>query len=167
VAVRRTSKGSRRAADIIILENARRHNLRMTERDGAGRCRHTRRAVLGPYKSKTELLYAKRLAELEAAREIAGFRYEPCRINLVTGELVADRRGHRGGPWYTPDFRVDPLHGPVEYHEVKGFWRTADRLRWRIASALHPEFTWRLVRLVKGRWSIQTVEAQPSEPFAK
>jgi len=78
------------------------------------------------YKNKTEDEYAERLFLLKLAGEIQGFDYE------------ADRLKIGAGAWYTPDFRVVLADGTIEFHEVKGFWREAAKVRIKAAAHWHP-----------------------------
>lgn len=139
-----------------ILANAKRHNLAMTD-TATGKPfdpdrRASRREVLGPYRSKTELLYAQHLNLLLAAGEIDDWVYEPCRFDLTTGLRHPDGEPlDRSHCYYRPDFQVT-VDQRVEFFEVKGRWRTADRQRWRTAAGQHPEYRWRAVQRVKGQW---------------
>jgi hypothetical protein len=38
------------------------------------------------------------------------------------------------GAWYKPDFVVIPAYGKIEFHEVKGYWREASRVRIKVAA---------------------------------
>ena len=39
---------------------------------------------------------------------------------------------------YTPDFRVVRPDGTIEFHEVKGRWEAAARIKIKVAAELHP-----------------------------
>ncbi len=49
--------------------------------------------------------------------------------------------------WYTPDFMVMQAHKPIEFHEVKGFWRDDARVKIKVAAELH---TW--AKFVAVQW---------------
>ena len=78
-----------------------------------------------PYRSKWEVQYALHLDYLVMAGLVLSWVYEP--DTLVCA----------GGTKYRPDFRVRFPHGE-EYHEVKGFFRTQDKVRMREASVVSP-----------------------------
>jgi hypothetical protein len=85
------------------------------------------------------------------------FIYHPVKLKIATGRQDA---------WYTPDFRVrakvalmytpgeDPTIDATQtiLYEVKGYWRTADRLRVKVAAGLYPEYIFVGVTRVKGEW---------------
>jgi hypothetical protein len=148
--------------DKQILQNATRHGLAMTDVrtgkpfDGKG---PKRKEVLGPYRSKTELLYAQHLEALRLAGKIHRWEYEPDRFDLTIGVVqdASDKR-NRSHCYYLPDFwvQVDEWGYEQEYHEAKGFARTADRQRWRTAAGQHPEYVFKWVRRIKGQWVTET-----------
>lgn len=55
------------------------------------------------------------------------------------------------GAWYTPDFRVILPDGTEEYHETKGFWREAARVRLKVAAELHP-YKFVAIKWVNKQW---------------
>jgi hypothetical protein len=85
--------------------------------EGSGR----EAATVSPYRSKWEAERAALLAARKQAGSIADWRYEGIRLKLADGA------------WYKPDFMVKHNDGSVELEEVKGHWREAARLRWKIA----------------------------------
>lgn len=94
-----------------------------------------------PYASKWEHAYAGHLDYLLQLGIITGWAYEPDTIVCA------------GGTKYTPDFRVSfPQNRPDEYHEVKGFFRTQDRVRVREALAVSACDVI-LVSRAKGNWT--------------
>lgn len=82
----------------------------------------------------TEAAYARnRLdADLHAGR-IAAWAFEPERLRLSHAKLSGGQSA-----WYTPDFRVVGVDGIIEFHEVKGHWEEAAKVRIRVAADLHP-----------------------------
>ncbi len=90
--------------------------------------------------NNTEAAYASRLSLGKRLGEIGYFAFEPLRLRLA------------GGAFYKPDFIVASNGKPIEFHEVKGFWREAARVRIRVAAELHPWARFVAVRLVKGEW---------------
>ena len=93
-----------------------------------------------PYASKWEASYAAHLDHLKQLGQVTDWAYEP--DTLVCA----------GGTKYTPDFRVELASGVTEYHEVKGFFRTQDRVRVREALAVSP-FDVILVSRANGSWT--------------
>ena len=57
--------------------------------------------------------------------------------------------------WYKPDFFVIRDTGKVEIYEVKGFWRSRDRVRIKVAASLYPYFNWYGAMLEKGQWKFE------------
>ena len=94
--------------------------------------------LLPPYKSKWEAQYAAVLESLKTAGRILWYRYEGLRLRLAEGAL------------FSPDFAVVTADGTLELHEVKGQWREAAKVRWRIAKENYP-FVFKLVQKGKGR----------------
>lgn len=66
------------------------------------------------------------------------------------------------GAWYMPDFRVIMPDGTEEYHEVKGFWREAARVRIKVAAEHHP-YVFRAVIGPPDRWSWDTFTSGAKE----
>lgn len=84
----------------------------------------------------TESAWAEVLELRRLAGEIQSHRFEPIRFVL----------GHAAN--YTPDFEVVDADGYIEYHEVKGFWREAARVRIKTVARMFPD---RLFVAVKKR----------------
>lgn len=98
------------------------------------------------YASSTEREYAETLKLRKMAGEIYDWAYEPVRLRIGDGAF------------YRPDFQVINLNGVIEYHEVKGFWREAAKVRIRAAKALHP-YSFFVVTKGKGvmTWKIEEI----------
>lgn len=84
------------------------------------------------YKSGWEELYAKHLDILKRAGEVLWWKYEGLRLRLADGAL------------FSPDFTVVVKGGVLELHEVKGQWREAAKVRWKLAKESFP-FVFKLV----------------------
>ena len=80
------------------------------------------------YRSNLERRYAEILEGRKIVGEIRMWLYEPASLQIG------------GGARYTPDFLVFNLDGSVEFHEVKGFWREAAKVRLRVAIEKFPMF---------------------------
>jgi hypothetical protein len=96
------------------------------------------------YKSKWEPQYAEQLEMLRRAGEVLWYRYEGIRLRLADGAL------------FSPDFAVVAKDGALEFHEVKGMWREAARVRWKLAKESFP-FVFKLVTKGKGKTGRFTV----------
>ena len=102
--------------------------------------------------NKWESRYAAE--ELEPHRltgEILWYAFEPFRIRLASGA------------WYKPDFAVvvqEKLHGvfvpSLEFHEVKGHWREAARVRIKVAAEAVPFPFVVVTRGKTGEWQRET-----------
>lgn len=58
-----------------------------------------------------------------------------------------------GGAFYKPDFLVRLPDGAMEFHETKGFWREAARVRIKTAAMLYRGvFAFRAVQRKRGKW---------------
>jgi hypothetical protein len=86
-----------------------------------------------PYRSQLERDYAGYLDVLAAGGVVAWWAYEAVRLRIADGKREA---------FFKPDFTVILVAGETEFHEVKGFWRTADRLRIKVAAS---RFPWRFI----------------------
>lgn len=91
------------------------------------------------YKNDTERAYAQHLALLRCAGAIKFWAYEAIRVRL--GDSA----------FYGCDFAVVTAQDELEFHEVKGFWREAAKVRIRVASSLYP-FRFIAVQKTKGGW---------------
>lgn len=82
--------------------------------------------------NKLETRYSSHLEALKIqSGVICWYEFEAFKIRLADGA------------WYTPDFTVmrwDLKGGPprVEFHECKGFWREAARIRIKVAADKYP-----------------------------
>ena len=96
------------------------------------------------YKNRTEEKYASNLHLRLTCGEIHSYSYESIRLRIGG---TAKR-----GIYFTPDFLVILADGSIEFHEVKGFWREAAKVRINVAAEKFPYFKFRAVKLVKGSW---------------
>lgn len=80
----------------------------------------------------TEARFVREVVEpMARAGEIDGWAFEPIRL------LVAAAGEDTKSAWYTPDVVTWGRAGLVAY-EVKGFWRSRDRVRVKVAAERHP-----------------------------
>lgn len=97
--------------------------------------------------NKTEQQY---IAELLVRPEVKSVDFEAVKFRLADGA------------WYTPDCMVTMKDGTVEFHEVKGFWREAARIRIKVVAKDFPQWTFRAVQKKKkkdgGGWKVETFE---------
>ena len=89
--------------------------------------------------NKTEAAYDQHLQALHAAGDVLWHRFEPMRLRLADGA------------WFTPDFGVLTRDCLFEFHETKGFWREAARVRIKIAAELFP-FKFIAIKRDGGGW---------------
>lgn len=92
--------------------------------------------------NKTEAAYANRLEALKRAeQEVKSWAFEAVKLRLADGTF------------YTPDFLVELVEpGPLELHEVKGFWRDDARVKFKVARELFPMFRFRAFRRAGAGW---------------
>jgi hypothetical protein len=103
------------------------------------------------YRSKWERERAAALTLQRMAGAIRSWKHEGIRLKLANGA------------WYKPDFMVWHNDGLIELEEVKGHWREAARVRWKVAIAQYPMFGFSLWTKQRGVWA--TVELyHPSRP---
>jgi hypothetical protein len=106
---------------------------------------------LDRYRSKTERLYAQRLAVYQYDGLIKRWWYEPAK-----GLYLAPQTS------YTPDFLIeyaDPTR-PLEMHEVKGgFVRPQDWQKTKQAAAIYTCFRFLLAQYKGGEWQYKEVPA--------
>ena len=76
--------------------------------------------------NKTEAAFDQQLKFRMHAGEILWYNFEGISFRLAKGAK------------YTPDFIVMKDNYEIEIYEVKGFFRTADRLRLKIAADMYP-----------------------------
>ena len=89
------------------------------------------------YASELELDYSLYLDALKMAGKILAWRYEAFSLRLADKDV--------GQAWYKPDFLVEYPDGTFTLDEVKGWMRTADRIRLLVAASQYPWFRFRLV----------------------
>lgn len=78
------------------------------------------------FKSTWEEQYNAILEARLVAGEIQWFKYESLRFKLAEGA------------WLNLDFAVVAADGTFEMHEVKGQWREAARVRWKVVKETYP-----------------------------
>lgn len=87
------------------------------------------------------------LDQLKARPDVQEARFEAVRVRLADGA------------WYKSDFFVVLVDGRMELHEVKGLWRTAARVRIKVAARLYPWFRFVAVRKRRkrdgGGWTVE------------
>ena len=110
-----------------------------------------KKPVAHVYASNLERDYAEYLDALKMAGKIVGWRYESLSMRLADKDI--------GQVWYKPDFWVDYPDGTFTLDEVKGWMRTADRIRLLVAASQYPHFRFRLVTRKKKSdpWTIENV----------
>lgn len=99
--------------------------------------------------TKLEQRYAAELAVLKKAGEIDDFRFEEVRLRVGLGAF------------YTPDFLVITDTGMVEFHECKGHWEEAARVRFRAVIDRYPWFRFLLVTQPKARLALKIEKIGP------
>lgn len=82
--------------------------------------------------NKIEADWAKYLDLLKASGEVLWYHYEGITLRLNTNDVGAKVVK------YTPDFIVMNQFHCIEIHEVKGFFRTQDKVRTKIAASTFP-----------------------------
>ena len=92
--------------------------------------------------NKTEAAYAERLALLQHAGEIRSYRFEAVKLRLANNTF------------YTPDFLV-VTDEQIEFHEVKGFWQDAGRIKIKVAADQYPEFAFVAVQKCRDGWEVE------------
>lgn len=102
------------------------------------------------YRSNTERRYAEHLESRRLLGEIESWEHETIRLRLA------------GGAWFMPDFTVvrcipnsQSELRVIELHEVKGFWREAAKVRWKVAIDRHRGYRFFLVQWVAKEWRIE------------
>lgn len=76
------------------------------------------------------------------AGDITWCQYEPFKLQLAPGA------------WFTPDFGVITSIGRLEFHETKGFWREAARVRIKVAARLFP-FRFIAITHKQSQWQVE------------
>jgi len=95
--------------------------------------------------NKMETRYSQTLELLLKAGEIQHWSFESVKLRL------ADQT------FYTPDFLVIDDEGQIQFHETKGFMRTAARVRLNVAADIHWWAYFFLVKADGQRWDIKPV----------
>lgn len=95
--------------------------------------------------NKTEAAYAQHLHALQLAGKVKGWKFESLTLRLADATR------------YTPDFLVELFVGPLELHEVKGFWRDDARVKFKVAAELFPMFAFVEVKRKERRWACQRI----------
>jgi len=112
--------------------------------------------------NQAETAYALVLEARRREFDIVWYGFESDKIRLADGT------------WYTPDFtviRFQCVTGPciIEYHEVKGHMRTAERVRLRVAASLRPWARFVLVWMKYDKrnrmWFVDNSEDVPCQPL--
>ena len=97
--------------------------------------------------NRTEARYASEVLDVrKALGEVAEYWYESIKLRLADGS------------WFTVDFFVMLKDGRLEAHEVKGHWRTAERVRIKVAAERYPFLFYSAQRRKKkdgGGWSVE------------
>lgn len=89
--------------------------------------------------NKLEAAYGAYLDVLKHSGEVLWWRFQPLKLRLADGS------------YFTPDFGVLTSSCLFEFHETKGFWREAARVRIKIAAELFP-FKFIAIKKVGGGW---------------
>lgn len=92
------------------------------------------------FKSKWEAERADMLEVRRRAGSLKWWRYEPMRLRLADGA------------WYKPDFLVQHNDGSLELEEIKGHWREAALVRFKVARELYPMFHFNALTKREGEW---------------
>lgn len=90
--------------------------------------------------NKWEFQYGQYLFSLKCAGIINWYRFEGFKIRLASGA------------YYKPDFTVKTVQNQLEFHEVKGIWREAALVRFKVAAE---HFPFRFIAVSKaknGEW---------------
>ena len=94
--------------------------------------------------NKTEAAYAQHLHALQLGGKVKGWRFESLTLRLADATR------------YTPDFLVELFVGPLELHEVKGFWRDDARVKFKVAAELFPMFRFVAVKRKNRQWDLSS-----------
>lgn len=107
-------------------------------------------SIAAPAKKRRTVLnslerdYLDRLLTLVAIHDYA---------RVLEHESIALRIAN--GAQFRPDFPVVALDNVLEFHEVKGFWREAARVRIKAAASIYPCFRFFGVRRIDGAWQYE------------
>ncbi len=94
-----------------------------------------------------ESSYAAYLQALKDRGEIKSWSYESVRLKLTQG-------GEKEA-YFKPDFLVEMNDGRIEFHETKGFFREAAKVRIKVAAGMFPCFRFKVVRKIAGGFSVE------------
>ncbi|RJQ44385.1 MAG: DUF1064 domain-containing protein [Gaiellales bacterium] len=83
------------------------------------------------FRSTWEANYARYLVFLSKHGKVVEWQYEP--------EIFRFPNVKRNPISYTPDFKVTYADGRVEWVEVKGFWDSGSRSKWKRMAKFYPE----------------------------
>lgn len=108
------------------------------KRYGRGR---TARRVAGQM-NKMEAKYAEVLEARLRLGEVLFYKYEGAKLRLAVNTT------------YSPDFLVQLANGEIEFHETKGFWEQASRIKIKVAADMFP-FRFVAVTHKKGEWQFE------------
>lgn len=129
--------------------------LRLTPPRAKGRPARKARGAM----NKLERAYADELELLKRAGKILDYAFESHKLLLARVEAPGDRQKKACDAWYTPDFLVLTVDAFIEFHEIKGHWEEAARLRIKVAAERHAAFTFvavtRLARGAGGGWKFE------------
>ena len=92
----------------------------------------------------TEFEYSRELAARWQRHELIWFAFEPFALRLARGAS------------FTPDFVVLTDKGHLQFHEVKGHWREAARVRIKVAASKFP-FPFFVVQKTRDGWSVEEI----------
>lgn len=122
--------------------------------------KHIRDQIKNPGKKQPQILAVTNLNCLDAARDMNKaerrfYEFLKAQSDVVHIDFNAWRCKIAEGAWYKPDFFVIKDTGHVEIYEVKGFWRSRDRVRTKTAASSYPYFSWYGAMWVKGQWQFE------------
>lgn len=90
-----------------------------------------------------EKRYADYLYTLQLAGEVLWYKFEGMKFRLADGAF------------YTPDFAVMLADCSIEFHETKGLWEEAARVRIKVASETFPFKFKAITRGKAGAWEVE------------
>lgn len=97
--------------------------------------------------NKLEESWSSKLEMRRRAGIIVEYGFERIRLSLANGA------------WYKPDFDVLLADGSFQFHEVKGYWREAARVRTKVAADRFWMFKFLIVmRNRAGEWTMEEVK---------
>lgn len=106
------------------------------------------------YKSTWEMLYSMELEDLKRVGIVRAWQYEPMRLRLTDPNRDVDGKAVRP-IFYTPDFLVDRVtYGRLCLVEIKGYRRTKDVNRFKLARDKFPYFEFVMLSYKAGGWEI-------------